>query len=151
MCSSDLDPEDIAAAFEIEGYVEKIGDVGTHWIIAGIQGLVSDETELIGNVILGSYAEVCGHREPTGEIHFDKIQVWDSEERQLRIEGLVEEINVEDRFGYWIVAGHHVEIDERTFIDESRARAQVGMWADVTALPSDPYPYALRIRLNRPE
>jgi len=146
-----FNPLDVAAAFEVEGFIEQIGEIGSVWMIAGVKGQVTEDTEIEGNAILGAFAEVCGRQAGDDEIIFEKIRVWSDQERKIRIEGSIEQIDVEDGFGYWIVNGQSIEVDERTFVDESSGRARIGMWAEVTALPNGLYPYALRIRVRRPE
>ena len=52
---------------------------------------------------------------------------------------------------HWVVGVRVVFIDERTFIDDSRAPAEVGMWAQVRAQRlRDGSLLALRIRITRP-
>jgi hypothetical protein len=96
-------------------------------------------------------AQVSGRHLADGQLVFRQVRIISAEQRELRIRGLIAAIDVAEGFGHWVVGGQVVEVDELTFVDESRCRAAVGQWAEVTALMRGRYPYALRIRVERPE
>lgn len=147
-----LDPQEVANGFEFQGPIEQMPPTGEGlWVIAGIQGLVDS---LRGSVIegapaIGATAAVNGKRLADGTLFFERIRVLAEAQRQVRVSGPIEEM-AED---YWVIGGQTVEILPETFIDESRCRAVVGMWAEATAYRcyGGSALCALRIRVERPE
>ncbi len=146
-----LNPQDVANGFEFQGPIEQIASTPTQegpWVIAGVQGLVSADTRIEGAPAIGATAGVTGKRLADGTLFFERIRVLTEAENQVRVSGLIEEIQ-ED---YWLIGGQMVELEETTFIDESRCRAAVGMWAEAIAYRCYGSALcALRIRVERPE
>jgi hypothetical protein len=63
-------------------------------------------------------------------------------------EGLVESIAATQ----WVIGGTPVLISSGTLVDDSRAPAEVGMWALASGYPEqDGSLLAIRIRLSRPD
>jgi hypothetical protein len=135
------------AEVEFEGAIESVAD--TVWTVNGITVTLSAVTVIRGVPELGRAAEVKGALQPDGSVLAQVITVKGAESTtQVDIEGLVEEIEATS----WLVAGTRVAIGTSTFIDDSRAPAEVGMWAQIRALRrQDGSLLALRIRLSRPD
>jgi len=134
------------AEVEFEGTIENITE---HlWVIGGVTVTISPVTVIQGAPAVGLLAEVQGVLQPDGSVLAQQISVSDAGPTpQTDIEGLVESIETT----YWMIAGTTVFIDSQTFIDDSQAPADVGMWAQVRALRrQDGTLLALRIRLSRP-
>jgi len=134
------------AEVEFEGAIESLAaDV---WTVNGITVTISPVTAIRGVPGLGLLAEVKGVLQPDGSVLAIAITVkGPGLTSQLDIEGLVEAIEP----SYWVVGGTKVSINGNTFIDDSRASAEVGMWAQIRALRrQDQSLLALRIRLTRP-
>jgi hypothetical protein len=139
----------VASAFaevEFEGPIESVAnDV---WVVNGITVAISPVTVVRGVPAPGLAAEVKGALQPDGSVLAKLITVKGAElAPQVDIEGLVERMEPTS----WLVAGTQVFIGPTTFIDDSRAPAEMGMWAQVRALRrQDGSLLALRIRLSRP-
>ena len=135
------------AEVEFEGPIESVGD--DVWTVNGITVGISPVTVIRGAPAPGLGAEVKGALQPDGSVLAQLVTVKGAGlTTQVDIEGLVESIEATD----WLVAGRQVFIGPSTFIDDSRAPAEVGMWAQVRALRrQDGSLLALRIRLSRPD
>ncbi len=143
-----LDPATVAAEFAFEGTIQEMTSGPGEWVVGGIRGEVNAETIIDGTPQVGDTVEVTGHSWRSSPV-FEQIRVITEEEREVRLEGLIEEMH--DAQGYWVIGQTQVDVDDTTFIDESRARAAVGMWAEVIARRKGPLLVALRIRIERPE
>jgi len=147
-----LDPAETANSFEFEGPIQEINPInheGAIWVIGGMEGRVDENSEIEGTPEPGKLAEVSGHISPDGSLYFEHIRVLEEGERLIRFEGLIYEIDTENET--WTVGETIFIVDELTFVDESRARAIPGMWAEVMARPRGRYYHAVRIRVERPE
>ena len=135
------------AEVEFEGAIESLAE--DVWMVNGNTVAISPVTVIRGVPELGLLAEVKGVLQPDGSVLAILITVkGPGLTSQMDIEGLVEKIEAT----YWMVAGTKVFIDRNTFIDDSRASAEVGMWAQIRALRrQDQSLLALRIRLSRPD
>jgi hypothetical protein len=149
-----LNPQDIVNSFEFEGPIEQIPPTGEGlWVIAGVQGLVKyPDTRIEGAPTVGATAGVEGRRLADGTLFFERIRVLTEAQRQVRVTGLIEDIQ-ED---LWLIRTNdgqtkEIIIEYTTFIDESRCRAAVGMWAEVIARRQGSLLIALRIRIERPD
>ena len=147
-----LDPQGVANSFEFEGEIEVIPATPTGegiWVIAGVQGLVDANTEFPADAepVVGATAGVEGKRLADGTLYFERIRVLTDAERQVRVTGRIEEMQEE----FWRIGEQTVEIEDNTFIDESRCRAAVGMWAEAIARRQGNQLIALRIRVERPD
>lgn len=147
-----LDPQEIANGFEFQGLIERIPPTGEGpWVIAGVQGTFDPArgSSVDGVPAIGAMAAVSGKRLADGTLFFECIRVLAEAQRQVRLAGPIEEI-AED---YWLIGGQTVEILPETFIDESRCRAVVGMWAEAIAYRcyGGSALCALRIRIERPD
>lgn len=130
---------------EFEGTVESI--LGETWVVGGVTVTISPVTELQGTPLLGAGAEVRGVLQPDGSVLAEHVTVKGlSPVPQIDFAGLVEQIEATQ----WTLAGTTVLVDEHTFVDDSRAPAEVGVWAQVRAVPQGSSWLAVRIRLSRP-
>jgi len=134
------------AEVEFEGPIETSGP--SVWVVNGITVLISPVTVVRGIPQPGLVAEVQGVLQPDDSVLAQSITVKGAGlGSQVDIEGLVDKIEP----SAWVVGGQTVVIGGQTFIDESQAPAEVGMWAQVRALRRlDGTLLALRIRLSRP-
>lgn len=135
------------AEVEFEGAIESVAD--TVWTVNGITVTLSPVTVIRGVPELGRTAEVKGALQPDGSVLAQVLTVKGTDSTaQVDIEGLVEQMDATS----WLVAGTRVAIGTGTFIDDSRAPAELGMWAQIRALRrQDGSLLALRIRLSRPD
>jgi hypothetical protein len=134
------------AEVEFEGAIESLAD--DVWIVNGITVAISPVTVIRGVPEPGLAAEVKGALQPDGSVLAQLITVKGAGlTSQVDIEGLVEKIEATS----WLVAGTQVFLGPNTFIDDSRAPAEVGMRAQIRALRrQDRSLLALRILLSRP-
>ena len=118
------------------------------WVVGGVTVTISSVTVILGTPALGLVSEVQGVLQADGSVRADRVVVGGtSAAPQIDISGLVEYIEPLQ----WTVSGTTVLIDERTFIDESRASAEVGMWAQIRAVRRQHGTLlAVRIVLSRP-
>jgi hypothetical protein len=137
---------DAFAEVEFEGIIESLS--ADAWTVNGVQVIISPVTVIDGTPQAGMMAEVKGVLQPDGSVLAEQVNVKRAGfTAHVDITGLVEHMEP----AQWIVAGWTVRIDHNTFIDESRAPAEVGMSAQVRALSQqDGSLLALRIRLLRP-
>jgi len=140
--------------FEVKGAIQVMAQESPgEWVIDGVRGIVTEETEIEGDPAIGAIAEAKGKRQRDGSVLFQQIRVETAQE-VVRLEGIIEVLVIEDelpREGYLTIEGQTVYVDGMTFIDESRARAARGMWADVVAHWEGRLLFAQRIRVERPD
>lgn len=131
---------------EFEGTLESLSD--GLWLIGGVTVSVNAVTTVQGTPALGLACEVRGVLQPDASVLAERIVIRGaSSAPQIDVSGLVERIDTTQ----WTVAGTALAIDDQTFIDDSRAPAEVGMWAQVRALRrQDKSLLAVRVRLSRP-
>jgi hypothetical protein len=148
-----LNPFAVAAEFEFQGAIETMATTQpAPWVIAGVRGMVSEDTRIEGEARIGAQVEVTGQRLADGSLIFEHILVLAEETYEVRLAGTIKEMNDDS----WIISDMQlgdvaVQIDSSTFIDESRGRAAVGMHADVIARRGfGGRLTALRIRVERP-
>jgi len=134
------------AEVQLEGMIESLSE--SIWVVSGVTVTISPVTMIRGTPALGLIAEVQGVLQPDGSVLAQQITVkGPGPASEVDIEGLVESIETT----HWVVSGITVFVDAQTFIDDSRAPAEVGMWAQIRALRRwDGSLLALRIRLSRP-
>lgn len=138
---------DVYSPVQFEGTLESISEQG--WIVGGVTVTISSVTVILGTPALGLVTEVQGVLQPDGSVRADRAIIRGSTSApQIDISGLVEYIGPSQ----WIVSGTAVLIDERTFIDDSHASADVGMWAQIRAQRRQQGALlAVRILLSRPD
>jgi hypothetical protein len=138
---------DIYSPVQFEGTLESISQ--QTWIVGGVTVTISSVSVVLGTPALGLVTEVQGVLQPDGSVRADRAVIRGSTSApQIDISGLVEYIEPSQ----WIVSGTTVLIDERTFIDDSHASAEVGMWAQVRAhRRRNGALLAVRILLSRPD
>jgi len=137
---------DALAEVEFEGIIESLDD-GT-WRVSGVRLTIGSAAIIDGTPAVGMLAEVRGVLQPDESVLAQRIRVRSPGfTPQVDMAGVVEHIEA----ARWVVGGGDVLIDNNTFIDESKARAEVGMWAQIRGLyRHDGSLLALRIRLSRP-
>jgi hypothetical protein len=135
------------AEVEFEGIIQSISE--DMWVVNGATVRISPVTVIQGTPAVGAIAEVLGVLQPDDSVLAQQIVVtYPGLPALSDVEGLVESIGDTQ----WVVGGTVVSIDGNTFIDDSRAPAEVGMWALVRGFPQqDGSLLALRIRLSRPD
>ncbi len=135
------------AEVEFEGTIESVAE--SVWVVEGNLVRISPGTVIEGTPAVGSVAEVQGVVQPDEAVLAQRIIVTHPGMGLMaELEGLVESIEPMQ----WVVAATPVSIDSGTFIDDSRAPAEVGMWALVRGLPEPGGSLlAVRIRLARPD
>jgi hypothetical protein len=135
------------AEVEFEGIIQSFSE--DMWVVNGATVRISPVTVIQGTPAVGAIAEVLGVLQPDDSVLALQIVVtYPGLPALSDVEGLVESIEDTE----WVVGGTVVSIDGNTFIDDSRAPAEVGMWALVRGLPQqDGSLLALRIRLSRPD
>ncbi|OQB28075.1 MAG: hypothetical protein BWY10_00743 [Chloroflexi bacterium ADurb.Bin180] len=138
---------DAYAEVEFEGPIQGLG--AESWTVNDITVLISPVTEIRGTPQVGQTSQVKGVLQPSGAVLALVIVVKGAGSgSQVDLEGLVESIASDQ----WVVGGVTVAIGPQTFIDESRAPAEVGAKAQVRALRLQSGSLlALRIRLLRPD
>ncbi len=135
------------AEVEFEGTIESLAE--NAWVVEGNLVRISPGTVIEGTPAVGAVAEVQGVLQPDEAVLAQRIIVTHPGMGLMsELEGLVESIEPMQ----WVVAGTPVSIDSGTFIDDSRAPAEVGMWALVRGIPEPGGALlAVRIRLVRPD
>ena len=149
-----------APPVEFEGPIEAFGP--KIWQVGGHQVILNEDTSVIGVPDLDKNAEVQAIVEPDGQLTALLIRVVDPA-AEARLSAMVAAIDVEtDGTQTWevIVFAEKLwadpkvgtlHVDGNTMVDESRATAQVGQWAEIrgVGLGLDEY-QADVIRLERP-
>ncbi len=136
-----------AAPVEFEGSIEALplrDDAQGLWVVGGVPLWVEAKTIIHGQPSLGADVEVRAEKRGTAAVAAE-LWVLTAEEHLVVVEGRIGELargtaaspgalTLRDDKGsppYILV------VDDRTFIDESRGRAEVDMWARVCAVPQD--------------
>jgi hypothetical protein len=132
---------------EFEGTIESFfADV---WVVGGTVVRIGPRTVVDGTPGVGAIAQVRGVLQPDASVLADQIVVqYPGMSFLAEVEGLVESIGDTE----WVIAGTRILLDSSTFVDDSRALAEVGMWALARGYPQpDGSMLAVRIRLSRPD
>ncbi len=133
------------AEVQFEGIIDSYA--ADYWVVNGVQVRLHATTAIEGSPEVGMLAEVQGILQPDDSVLGQYIRV--------RMPGFTPNVDLEGRVSEiaparWVLDGREVLTDRNTFIDESRAPAEVGMWAQVRSLlRRDGSLLALRIRLSR--
>ncbi len=132
---------------EFEGTIESFSE--DVWVVSGTVVRIGPRTDVDGTPGVGAIAQVRGVLQPDASVLAQRITVYYPGMSFLaEVEGLVESISETQ----WVIAGTAVHLDSRTFVDDSRAPAEVGMWALARGYPQpDDSLLAVRIRLSRPD
>jgi hypothetical protein len=135
------------AEVEFEGIIESIAD--DVWVVNGATVRISPVTVIEGTPAVGAIAEVQGVLQPDGSVLAQRIIItYPGFPLLSDVEGLVESMETT----HWVISSVSVLVDSSTFIDDSRAPAEVGMWALARGLPQqDGSLLAVRILLSRPD
>ena len=130
---------------EFEGVLEDILDEVA--IVSGVSVMINPATSIYGVATPGLVVEVRAWQQPDGTLLAEQIWVQDATvSSELDIEGLVQSISDQG----WLVGGQEIHLDAGTLVDESRAPAEAGLWAQVHALRQNNSLWAVRILLSRP-
>ena len=132
---------------EFEGTIESLSE--DMWTVGGTVVRIGARTVVDGTPGVGAIAQVRGVLQPDASVLAQQIVIqYPGLSFLAEIEGLVESISITE----WVVAGTPVLLDSSTFVDDSRAPAEVGMWALARGYPQpDGSILAVRIRLSRPD
>ena len=150
-----------AVPVEFEGVIEQIGV--TTWQIAGRQVLIEDDTEIIGDAAVGKSAEVKAlQAKADSTLTGRTIRVLDQGD-ELTLGAMVASILPAEAgatvWDVWIFAEEPgayptpttLYVNGNTLVDESRAVAKAGQWAEVRGLSVGQDEYkADMIRLEEP-
>jgi hypothetical protein len=132
---------------EFEGTIDSLSaDV---WVVGGSVVRIGPRTAVDGTPGVGAIAQVRGILQPDASVIAQRIVVqYPGMSLLAEVEGLVESISSTE----WVIAGTPVVLDGGTLVDDSRAPADVGMWALARGYPQlDGSLLAVRIRLSRPD
>lgn len=152
-----LDPAVVSAEFAFEGTIQQMPTgTSSQWIVGGIRGTTNVSTTIEGSPAVGAVAEVTGRR-LNGALYFSRIRARTAEESEVRLVGPITEIRQNSDYNAtWTIedratGSRQVEVDGTAFVDESRARAAVGMNAEVIARSCVGHLLcAMRIRVTKP-
>lgn len=140
------DPLEVRVDFE--GVIQDLPSHSPYygeWRIGGFTIVADEHTEISGLApSVGLNAEVSGVLQNGERIHAIEIRVTDP--TQISIEGVVRSIRETE----WVIGDTIVQVNENTFIDESKASASVGAWAEARVQATAGGLLAIRIRLKRP-
>lgn len=145
---------------EFEGEIQSISPVS--WRVDGRDVIVNNLTDIIGEPIVGGIAEILANQLTDGRLVAQIIRLVDPT-AEASLSAMVAGITVaEDGAQRWDVVVFPkspwaeptigtLRVSENTFVDESRAIARTGQWAEVRGvnLGDDEY-QADVIRLERP-
>jgi hypothetical protein len=131
---------------EFEGTIESLSD--DVWMVGGTVVRIGPRTVVDGTPGVGAIAQVRGVLQPDASVLAQQIVIqYPGMPFLAEVEGLVERTGDTE----WVIAGTRVLLEGSTLVDDSRAPAEVGMWALARGLPqSDGSLLAVRIRLSRP-
>jgi len=151
----------VQAPVEFEGRIEQLSpreDGLGDWVVDGVMVRVGAGTVIHGQPALGAEVELRG--QPWGARGVLAAEVWvvAAEEQSLVVEGRIARISREGaKLGALALSDgkaplpYALIIDEQTFIDESRGRAEADMWAEVRAVrEEDGTLRVLYVRILRP-
>ena len=144
---------------EFEGVIEAIGQ--SLWVVSGVAVEVDEDTTIVGEPEVGRIAEVTAFLESGGRLWAKHILVLSEDGYQIvKFSGLISAIRTDRLPQEWeitrlepdtAVSEMVVQVAENTLVDQSRAVATPGMWAEVTAYgENDGNLWARRIRIERP-
>lgn len=146
---------------EFEGPIEAFTDtVPADWVIGDRRVRVDEETVVEGTPRLGAMAEVQALSQPGGVLLARRIRIEEEDAAWLttiKIRGVIQRLpNAPGFLGQWIILREEgdvpaiVTVDGKTFVDQSRARVQVGARVEVDARQQGLGSLlALRIRVER--
>ena len=135
------------------------GHVG-EWLVDEVRVIVGKSTKILGTPALGADVEVSGSSEGERLLRAKEITVVGPEQKPLLVYGLITDAAAGTGVGVWTLSARNekgialpvrVRVDDRTFFDESRGRADVDMWAEVRVVPQeDGSLWAQYIKIVRP-
>lgn len=141
------------------GTVEEVpeGGIAGTWRINGRELLVTKDTmikEKYGKAVVGSYVEVEGNYSGKTFTVYE-IEVKDNKRHNShktynnKFSGKIEKMPIDGYEGYWIVAGHQVEVSNATIIDEKDGKASLGDKAKVKGVRAGSSIKAFEIKVSR--
>ena len=105
-----------------------------HWDIGGIMVIVAPETNILGQIDLGTLVEVEGITQAEGWVRASEIHL-----REFEISGIVESISTHE----WVISGKQIPIIPETHIDSN---IQIGSQVQVVVhTDDDGNQYAVKI------
>ena len=134
------------AVVEFEGSVLALpaGGVGGDWLVDDVRVIVGEGAKIMGTPVLGVDVEVTGLSEGERNLWAQEIRVVSPDQEPVLLYGLITDVasvakdgvlTLRARSDKGIALPISVQVDERTFFDESRGRADVDMWAEVRVVP----------------
>ena len=144
---------------EFEGVIQAIGPA--LWVVSGVAVEVDDTTIIVGEPQIGRLAEVAAVLQTDGRLRGQHLRVLPAEDPEVvEFSGLVLEMRSIEQHQEWDIlrlepsaaaSTATILVDQRTFVDQSRALAAPGMWVDVESQSDDlARLWAQRIRVERP-
>jgi len=132
---------------EFEGIIDSLSE--DVWVVGGTVVRIGARTVVDGTPGVGAIAQVRGILQPDASVLAQQIVIqYPGMSFLAEVEGPVESIGGSQ----WVIAGTVVLIDSGTLIDDSRAPAEVGMYALARGYPQPGGALlAVRIRLSRPD
>jgi len=144
---------------QFEGTIEAMGPA--LWVVSGVAVEITADTAIAGQPRVGGRVEVTAYLQPSGRLWAQHILVVSgNNDRTQQFGGLINVIHTDQQPQEWMItelepavkaAETTVLVNGSTLIDQSRAVAAPGMWAEVTAYREDDGRlWAQRIRIERP-
>lgn len=144
---------------QFEGTIEAMGPA--LWVVSGVAVQITADTTIAGEPQVGRRVEVTAYLQPDGRLWAQHILVISGNENRWRqFGGLISIIYTGEQPQRWMIRELDpvvkaeettVLVNGNTLIDQSRAVAAPGMWAEVTAYGEDDGRlWAQRIRIERP-
>jgi hypothetical protein len=99
--------------FSLKGILESQGADGI-WVVNGVSFLVTEETSISSNPVVGDSIHVVGRILETGERVADMIKLSKIDKEILCFSGVIDSIGDTA----WVVSGQNVVIDENTELDD---------------------------------
>jgi hypothetical protein len=135
---------------EFEGTIESLTE--DVWVVGGTVVRIGPLTVVDGTPGVGAMAQVRGVQQPDNSVLAQGIVIQYPGIPGMtvleQVEGLVESIGDTE----WAIAGTRIVLESSSLVDDSRAPAEVGMWAVAVGYSQpDGSLLAVRIRLSRPD
>lgn len=112
---AELDGTLVPAAydFSLKGVLESIATDGT-WTVNGVSFLVTEDTRLKGEFVVGDFIHVIGRVLESGERVADLVMFSQTDKEILCFSGTVESITETE----WVVSGQSVIVDNETILSD---------------------------------
>ena len=134
------------AIVEFEGSVLALpaGGVVGDWLVDDVRVIVGESAKIMGTPVLGVDVEVTGLSKGERNLWAQEIRVVSPDQGPVLLYGLLTDVASVAKDGILTLRARNdkgiglpisVQVDERTFFDESRGRADVDMWAEMRVVP----------------